>query len=135
MDTGVVPLISQYLGKNIQSRLLQWLQHVVDYQNAFHYMEGLGFSASDCHSHDRCLPSAMLNEEGRLIVDAADFHDSNLGCFQSCLRTLYDEERGALSLGRDYANDDDVVPYASALLNQLRSHIGVDSAVQTFLQS
>lgn len=53
-------------------------------------------------------------------MDAADFHDSNLGCFQSCLRTLYDEvrsrieisdanakqdicvvqERGALSLGR-----------------------------------
>lgn len=27
------------------------------------------------------------------------------------------------------------MPYASALLNQLRSHIGVDLAVQTFLQS
>lgn len=27
------------------------------------------------------------------------------------------------------------MPYASALLNQLRLHVGVDSAVQTFLQS
>ena len=33
----------------------------------------------------------MLNEEGRLVIDASDFCDSNLGCFQSCLRTSFDE--------------------------------------------
>ena len=33
----------------------------------------------------------MLNEEGRLIIEASDFEDSNLGCFQSYLRTICDE--------------------------------------------
>ena len=45
------------------------------------------------HSHDECLQSAMLNEEGRLIIDAEDFVDSSLGCFQYRLRKLYDEAR------------------------------------------
>ncbi|KAI0331816.1 hypothetical protein GY45DRAFT_546078 [Cubamyces sp. BRFM 1775] len=66
----------------------------------------------------------MLNEEGRLIVDAADLEDANPGCFQSRLRTLYDEETGAISLGKDYANDDDVMDCAIALQGQLKSHMG-----------
>ncbi|KAI0635567.1 hypothetical protein C8Q77DRAFT_577303 [Trametes polyzona] len=94
MDTGVIPVLAQFQGKDIQIRTLQWLQHVVDYQTAFHHVERLGLPVSECHSHDGCLPSAMLNEEGRLIVDAADFCDSNLGCFQYLLRTLYDEVNG-----------------------------------------
>ncbi|KAI0331817.1 hypothetical protein GY45DRAFT_546077 [Cubamyces sp. BRFM 1775] len=32
MDTGVIPLIDQFRGKDVLSRLLQWLQHIVDYQ-------------------------------------------------------------------------------------------------------
>ncbi|KAH9885817.1 hypothetical protein C8Q73DRAFT_296912 [Cubamyces lactineus] len=91
MDTGVIPLIHQFRGKDILPRLLQWLQHIIDYQSAFNYLYEAGIAFNECHSHNRCLPSAMLNEEGRLIVDTADLEDASPGCFQSRLRTLYDE--------------------------------------------
>ncbi|KAI0649496.1 hypothetical protein C8Q79DRAFT_903869, partial [Trametes meyenii] len=137
---GVIPLLAQFRGKDTLSRLFQWLQHVVDYQDAFHYLKDRNFPVNECHSHDRCLPSAMLNEEGRLIVGAVDFCNANLGCFQSCLRTLYDEEYGTLSPGKDYASDDDVAHSASALLSQLRSHVGTKNKtivldLDPFLQS
>ncbi|KAI0366154.1 hypothetical protein BV20DRAFT_1055891 [Pilatotrama ljubarskyi] len=138
MDTGVMPLILQFRGKETFFCLVQWLQHVVDYQDAFRCLERQGFPITDCLGHDRCLQSAMLNEEGRLIVDAADFRHSNLGCFQSRLRTLYDEEHGTLPPGKDFAYDDDVALHASTLLAQLRSNIGADPSsldLEWFLRS
>ncbi|RPD53111.1 hypothetical protein L227DRAFT_604744 [Lentinus tigrinus ALCF2SS1-6] len=138
MDAGVVPLMEQFRGKDTLSRILLWLQHIVDYQEAFRYLDELGLPVSDCHSHDRCLPSAMLNEEGRLIIDASDFEESNLGCFQSRLRTICDEEHGALSPGEDFANDDDVALHASSLLSLLRSSIGKQNGpidVEPFINS
>ncbi|KAI0661821.1 hypothetical protein C8Q70DRAFT_680100 [Cubamyces menziesii] len=128
MDTGVIPLIHQFHGKDILSRLLQWLQLIVDYQSAFSYLHEVGIAFNECHSHDRCLPSAMLNEEGRLIVDAGDLEDANPGCFQSRLRRLYDEDAGATSPGKDYANDDVVMDCAIALQRLLKSHTGGRSA-------
>ncbi|KAI0715769.1 hypothetical protein C8T65DRAFT_572876 [Cerioporus squamosus] len=128
---GVMPLMHQYRGKDTLNRVLLWLQHIVDYQDAYRYLDELGLPASDCHSHDRCLPSAMLNEEGRLIIDAADFEESNHGCFQSCLRTIYDEVN-------HFANDDDVASHASALLSLLRKSIGNKSGpidIEPFINS
>ncbi|TFK80631.1 hypothetical protein K466DRAFT_503589, partial [Polyporus arcularius HHB13444] len=125
LHAGVMPLMHQFRGKDTLSRLILWLQHLISFsQDAYRYLDELGLPASDCHSHDRCLPSAMLNEEGRLIIDASDFEESNLGCFQSRLRTICDEDLGALSPGEDFANDDDVASHASALLSLLRSSTG-----------
>ncbi|TBU44315.1 hypothetical protein BD309DRAFT_862598, partial [Dichomitus squalens] len=121
---GTVTLMHQFRGEDSLSRIRLWLQHVCRVADAFHYLENLGFPVGDCHSHHRCIPSAMLNEEGRLIIDASDFCDSNLGCFQSCLRTLCDEENGTVSPGEDYAYDDNLVSQASKLLSVLRPSTG-----------
>ena len=42
------------------------------------------------HDHNEdCLPSASLDDEGQLLVDAEDLYKATPGCFFSCMRRLY----------------------------------------------
>ena len=52
------------------------------------------------HLHGRkCLPSASLNEQGRLVLDASDLQNSHLPCIKRCISRLYNEVNGYSFLG------------------------------------
>ncbi|KAH9929108.1 uncharacterized protein BXZ73DRAFT_78245 [Epithele typhae] len=88
------------------------------------------------HTHKQCLPTAGLNDFGRLIIHAPDIVNANSDCFRRCLNRSYCEinQFAYKTDGGGWGISFPTGP-ASDLLAGLRAGANVASYVDAFIQS
>ncbi|OCH86534.1 hypothetical protein OBBRIDRAFT_220895 [Obba rivulosa] len=85
--------VCHYASVVVSLKKLRWyLQMYVDYEETFRYLQSLNFPLArtgEAHTHDHCLPSLAIKEDGTLLLSAEDLVSRNLDCLAQTFRDLF----------------------------------------------
>jgi len=77
----------------VDLRKLRWyLQMCIDFEETFKYLQSMSFPVArigEPHTHDHCLPSLAVKEDGTLMLSAEDLVGRNMDCLAQAFRDLF----------------------------------------------